>query len=93
MAFRTSSNSGITIDKQDIRWGQMDRDNGVHRHTPSSLDFTWSNSPFSHRVERILDRWCQALKLEKLLSILRVVYLSSDCGGGGDGMVARMYLR
>jgi len=34
----------------------------------------------SQIVEKTLERWCQALKLEKLDSILRAVYANSCVG-------------
>ena len=58
---------------------------------PCSLDFASSNFPCSHKEVRVLDRWCQAEKLEKLASILREVYANSADSGLAMGMLASTY--
>jgi len=58
---------------------------------PFSLDFDSSSFPLVHRDDNTLDRWCQALKLEKLERIFCLVYTNSDFGVRAFGVLAKIY--
>lgn len=57
-------------------------------YLPSSEDLALSSLPTAHKEDKTLERWCHALKLEKLASILRFVYANSDCSDRLTGISA-----